>query len=163
MLDKTKLFLTGLISAVSLSFIVEMGFFSQCTPMNINKNSLSPEELFMYVAIECGKSPITKFIFLMSYIFGISYVMFSYYVFKWAGVPIFVWFIFGVPLIVTSLMEVYYHRFLIKTFSNQLLENEELEKYVEVITASYECERSLVLLLGILMVLSFIYKKKKSK
>lgn len=162
MMYETKIFLSGVTSLTMLLFIAEMGHFSQCTPMNVNKNLLSPEELFIYVFVECGKSPVIKFALAGNFFFVISYSMFSYYVLKWASVPSIVWFIVGIPLIGVSFFVIYYHHLVLRNFGNPL-ENESMEHYIEVTMVYCGYEKILTVIMGLIVVISFIYKKRKSK
>lgn len=163
MLTVTKIFLSGIVSVTSLLFIMEIGYFSQCTPMNIDNNMLSPEEMFVYVSIECGKSPVIMFMFIATYLFTAAFSFFSYYVLKWANVPSFIWYLVEIPLILSSVIEIYYHHRILKENGYPVLENESARRYIEIIALSHEYGCSCIMIMAILMLISFVYKKKKSK
>lgn len=161
MLSETKIFLSGIISVLMLLFVAEIGNFSQCTPMNVDKSLLSSEELFVYAFFECGKSPVIKFALAGNSLFVLSYSAFTYYVLKWASVPSVVWCFIAIPFLVATILVIYYHHLILKHFGH--LEGVSTDHYIEMIMIYSVREKFFTILMGLIMLISFIYKKRKSK
>ena len=159
MLLTTKVFLTGMMTLVSFLFITEMGNFSQCTPINFDKNMFSPEEIIMYVTIECGKSPIVILVFVGCYIFSTSFAAFSYYAFKWLNVPLGAWLATAVPGALAFIIEFAYHHLIIRSVGSLPLDNDLLGHYMNSISVACYVKNVFNTASIVLLVLSFLYKK----